>query len=215
MLSSFLICLTLISGTFVQDNSPTVEVTGRVVYEDTGQPAARHRVQLIPSAALQNARSGLRLPTAITDERGEFSLRHIGAGEYYVLTESVDQRGSELTSILTRSSDSAADAAKLDQFKKKNLRITVDGQRNVELNLRVPNPHLGTISGTVFDATHQPAAQAMVHVVSKSSDASGMSVRADDLATCCATGSLLRMGTRSKTCGLWFQPALVSSRDAC
>lgn len=76
MLSSFLICLTLISGNFVQDNSPTVEVTGRVVYEDTGQPAARRRVQLIPSAALVNARSGLRLPT---DERGEFSLRQIGA----------------------------------------------------------------------------------------------------------------------------------------
>jgi hypothetical protein len=105
MLSSFLVCLTLISGNLVQDNSPTVEVTGRVVYEDTGQPAARHRVQLIPSAALVNARSGLRLPTAITDERGEFSLRHIGAGEYYVLTESVDQRDSQLTSILTRSSD--------------------------------------------------------------------------------------------------------------
>jgi hypothetical protein len=108
MLSSFLICLTLISGTFVQDNSPTVEVTGRIVYEDTGQPAARNRVQLIPAGALLNAHSGVRLPTAITDERGEFSLRHIGAGEYYVLTESVDQRGSQLTSILTRSNDSAA-----------------------------------------------------------------------------------------------------------
>ena len=181
MLSYFLICLTLVTGTFVQENSPTVGVTGRAVYEDTGQPATRHRVQLIPSQALLNARSGLRLPTAITDEHGEFSLRHIVAGEYYVLAEPVDQRGSQqLTSILTRSSDSAADAAKLDQFKKKNVRITVDGLRNVEVSLRVPNPHFGTISGTVFDATHQPAAQAMVHIVSKSSDSSGASVRTDE-----------------------------------
>jgi hypothetical protein len=151
MLSYFLICLTLVTGTFVQENSPTVEVTGRVVYEDTGQAAPHHRVQLIPSEALLNVRSGLRLPTAITDERGEFSLRHIVAGEYYVLAEPVDQRGSQqLTSILTRSSDSAADAAKLDQFKKKNVRITVDGVRNVEVNLRLPNPHFGTISGTTL-----------------------------------------------------------------
>jgi 5-hydroxyisourate hydrolase-like protein (transthyretin family) len=181
MLSSFLICLTLITGTFVQDNQPAVVVTGRVVYEDTGQPATRHRVQIIPSEALLNARSGLRLPTTITDERGEFSLRHIVAGEYYVLAEPVDQRGNQqLTSILFRSGDSAADAAKLDQFKKKNLRVTVDGQRNVEVNLRVPNPHFGTISGMVFDAAHQPAAGATVHVVSKGNNPSGASVHTDD-----------------------------------
>ena len=180
MLSPFLICLTLITGALAQDNQPTVVVTGRVVYEDTGQPATRHRVQLIPSEALLNARGGLRLPTIVTDERGEFSLRHIGAGEYYVLAGPVDERGNQqLTSILTRSGDSAADAAKLDQFKKKNLRITVDGQRDVEVNLRVPNPHFGTISGIVFDAAHQPATGAMVHVVSKT-NTFGESVRTDD-----------------------------------
>jgi len=111
----------------------------------------------------------------------EFSLRHIGAGEYYVLAEPVDQRGSQqLTSILSRSGDSAADAAKLDHFKKKNLRITVDGQRDVEVNLRVPNPHFGTISGIVFDAAHQPAAQATVHIVSKGNGACSASVHTDD-----------------------------------
>jgi hypothetical protein len=180
MLSPFLICLTLITGALAQDNQPTVVVTGRVVYEDTGQPATRHRVHLIRSEALLNARGGLRLPTIITDDRGEFSLRHIGAGEYYVLAGPVDERGNQqLTSILTRSGDSAADAAKLDQFKKKNLRITVDGQRDVEVNLRVPNPHFGTISGIVFDAAHQPVTGAMVHVVSKS-NTFGESVRTDD-----------------------------------
>lgn len=182
MLSSFLICLTLITGTFVQNNPPAaaVLVTGRVVYEDTGQPATRHRVQLIPSEALLNVSSGLRLPTEITNERGEFSLRQIVPGEYYVLAEPLEQRRShQLTSILSRSGDSAADAAKLDQFKKKNVRITVDGQRDVEVNLRVPNPHFGTISGMVFDANHQPVAQATVHVVSKGNNF-GESVHTDE-----------------------------------
>ena len=192
MLSPFLICLALITGILAQENqqpkkteaapAATVIVTGRVVYEDTGQPASRQRVQLIVSDALLNARNGLRIPTAMTDERGEFTLKHVIAGEYYVFTEPVDRRGGrgELESVLTRSSDDDADARNLAQFKKKHPRITVDGQRNMEVNLRVPNPHYGTISGTVFDATHQPAARATVYVMSKGNDLVGMSLRTDD-----------------------------------
>ena len=65
MLSPFLICLTLITGALAQDNqSPkptaTIMVTGRAVYEDAGQPATRHRVQLIASESLLNSRSCLR-----------------------------------------------------------------------------------------------------------------------------------------------------------
>ena len=192
MLSPFLISLALITGTLVQENQPqkkteaaaapaeTFMVTGRVVYEDTGQPASRHRVQLIVSTALLNART-LRIPTAITDERGEFTLRGATAGEYYVYSEPIDKRGhSLLERVLTRSGDDDADAANLGQFKKINPSITVDGQRNVEVNLRVPNPHFGSISGIVFDAMHQPAPRATVHVVSKGDDLSGLSLRADD-----------------------------------
>lgn len=192
MLSQFLICLTFITGALAQDNqSPkkpepapagTVLVTGRVVYDDTGQPATRHRVQLIASEALLNARSGLRVPTAITNEQGEFTLHGVSAGEYYVLALSVDDhvRSRQLTSVLTRSADSAADTARVEQFKKDNLRITVDGQHNAEVSVRVPNPHFGTISGMVFDATHQPAARAMVHIVSKDKDLRGATVLTDD-----------------------------------
>jgi hypothetical protein len=193
MLSPFLICLALITGTLAQENqvpkkteavatpADTVMVMGRVVYEDTGQPATRHRVQLIDSTALLNARNRLRIPTSITDERGEFTLRAVYAGEYYVFSEPTDHRGqSQLNLVLHRSGDDDADAANLDQFKKTNPRITVDGQRNVEVNLRVPNPHFGSISGTVFDATHQPAARATVHVMTKGGDLSGTILRTDD-----------------------------------
>lgn len=193
MLSPFLICLTLITGTLAQENQPpkkpevvappaeTVMVTGRVVYEDTGHPATRHRVQLILSTGLLNARNGLRIPTAMTDERGEFTLRAVYAGEYYVFSEPIDQRRrSKLEPVLNRSGDDEADAANLDQFKKNNPKITVDGQRNMEVNLRVSNPHFGSISGTVFDATHQPAPRATVHVMSKGDDFSGMTLRTDD-----------------------------------
>lgn len=191
MLSPFLICLTLITSILAQENQPpkrteaaagTVIVTGRVVYEDTGQPATRHRIQLIVSTALLNARNGLRIPTAITNERGEFTLQRVDTGEYYVIVGPMDQRGGpqQLQSVLTRTGDSEADAARLDQFKKSHLRITVDGHRNVEVNPRVPNPHFGSISGIVFDASHQPAARAIVNVVSKGKDFLGGTVRTDD-----------------------------------
>src|SRR5258705_4834360 len=66
-------------------------VTGLAVYEDTGQPATRHRVQLIASEALSNPRGRLRIPTTITNENGEFSLRLIAAGDYYVVASPVDE----------------------------------------------------------------------------------------------------------------------------
>ena len=190
MLSPFLICLTLIT-ILAQDNqkktetaappAATVRVTGRMVYEDTEQPAPRHRVQLILATALLNARNGLGIPTAVTDERGEFALRAVTAGEYYVHSEPIDQRGrSKLELVLHRSGDDDADAANLEEFKKNSLKLTVDGQRNVEVNLRVPNPHFGSISGTVFDANQQPAPRATVHVLSKGSEVFGMTLRADD-----------------------------------
>lgn len=194
MHSPLLLCLALITGFLVQDiqtpkkSDPVLQdpaqmvmVSGRVVYEDTGQPATRHRVQLIAVEALGNARNGLRIPTAITNERGEFSLEHVSAGQYYAFAEAMDRRGSqELTMVLTRSGDDAADAARQAKFKKNNPKVTVDGLRNIEVNLRVPNPHFGTISGIVFDATHQPAARAQVRVLSKASDAFATSTRTDD-----------------------------------
>lgn len=192
MLSPFLIFLTLVTGAVAQETqSPkrtdavstpaaTIAVTGRVVYEDTGQPATRHRVQLIASEALLNARSGLRIPTVVTNERGEFSLQRVTAGEYYVLAEPIDHHSTQLNSILIRSVDAANDIARLEQFKKNHVRIIVDGRRDVEVNVRVLNPHFGTVSGTVFDASHQPVTRATVHVVSKNPETPGKSVRTDD-----------------------------------
>jgi hypothetical protein len=42
-------------------------VTGRAVYDDTGLPATRHRVQLIASELLSGPHTRFRIPTAITD----------------------------------------------------------------------------------------------------------------------------------------------------
>src|SRR5258705_2796883 len=159
---AILLCLALFTSALAQDSQaakkteavqvPTGNsiVTGRAIYEDTGQPALRHRVQLIASEALSNPRVRLRIPTAITNENGEFSLRRIAAGDYYVVASPVDEHsgGGRIFPFLGQSGDSAAYAVKLEQFKKNSIRITVDGQHNLEVNLRVPNRHFGIISGS-------------------------------------------------------------------
>jgi 5-hydroxyisourate hydrolase-like protein (transthyretin family) len=190
--SPILLCLTLFSSVLAQDSqaakkteaiqAPTGNsiVMGRAIYDDTGQPATRHRVQLIASEALSSRRGRLRIPTAITNENGEFSLRRIAAGDYYVVASPVDQHSStgQIFPFLG-SADSVTYAAKVEQFKKNSLRITVDGQHSLAVNLRLPNPHFGTISGRVLDLGGKQAVGASVHLMSTGEKSFGASVLTD------------------------------------
>ena len=157
-------------------------VIGRAVYDDTGQPATRECIHLIPSEGLFKSLSGLRIPTNCTNENGEFSLKHVAAGEYYVVPRAIDDHTSsgQTFSFLRRSDDPATDAAKLGQFKDQHVKITLDGLHPVEIDLRVTNYHFGSISGKVVDATGQPAARATVHLVSKDQKPFGASGRTDE-----------------------------------
>ncbi|HZE72654.1 MAG TPA: carboxypeptidase regulatory-like domain-containing protein [Pyrinomonadaceae bacterium] len=157
-------------------------VTGRAVYEDTGLPATRHRVQLIASELLSGPHARFRIPTAITSENGDFSLRRIAAGEYYVVARTVDQHpaGEPLFPYQGQSGDSAVDVAKVEQFKKDYTRIVVDGQHNLAVNLRVPNPHFGTISGRILESSGRPAVHAFVHLMSSGEKSFGATVLTDE-----------------------------------
>src|SRR6185295_1375566 len=74
-----------------ENSSRGAIVKGRAVYEDTGQPAPRERVQLVAIEMLANPRGPKRIPTTMTDANGEFIFLHPGAGEYYVFTQPVDE----------------------------------------------------------------------------------------------------------------------------
>ena len=191
--SPILLCFALATSALAQDSgaakkteavqAPTGNsiVTGRAIYEDTGQPATRHRVQLIASEALSNPRGRLRIPTALTSDNGEFALRRIAAGDYYVVASRVDEHSGsgQIFPFLGQSGDSVTYAAKVEQFKKNSIRITVDGQHNLAVNLRLPNPHFGTISGCVLDLGGKPAVRASVHLMSKGEKPFGASVLTD------------------------------------
>ena len=60
--------------------------------------------------------------------------------------------------------DAAAAAVRLAQYKKENIKITVDGANAIRIDLRVRNPHFGTISGRIVSDDGKPAVGAQVNL---------------------------------------------------
>ena len=165
-----------------QNSSPGSIVKGRALYEDTGQPAPRERVQLVAIELLANRRGPSRIPTTMTDANGEFIFPHPGAGEYYVVAHPVDEHvpSAEGSPFPLQTGDPVADAARLEQYKRDFPRITVNGESPVEINLRVKNPHFGSISGRIVSANGGPVAGANVHAMKTGERGFGASIVADE-----------------------------------
>ncbi len=137
-----------------QNSSSGSIVKGRALYEDTGQPAPRERVQLVAIELLANRRGANHIPTTMTDANGEFIFLHPGAGEYYVVAHPADEHVSsaEGAPFPLQSGDPVADAARVEQYKRDFPKITFNAESPVEINLRVKNPHFGGISGRIASA---------------------------------------------------------------
>ncbi len=166
----------------VQNSSGGPIVKGRAVFEDTGQPAPRQRVHLVAIEMLANRRGPNRIPTAITDANGEFVFVHPPANEYYVVTRPADAHvpSAEGSPFPLQTGDTVADAARLEQYKKDFPRITVNSDNPVEINLRVKNPHFGTISGRIVGANGLPVASAQVNFLKTGEGGFGYSLIADE-----------------------------------
>lgn len=165
-----------------QNSSRGSIVKGRVLFEDTGQPAPRERVQLIAIELVANRRGPVRIPTTMTDANGEFLFTHQAAGEYYVVAHPADAHvpSSENSPFPMQTGDPVADAARLEQYKKDFPMITVIGESPVEINLRVKNPHFGRISGRITDANEVLVPGATVHAMKTGERGFGASIIADE-----------------------------------
>jgi len=155
-------------------------VRGRAVFNDTGRPAASVRVQLISTRVLGNTGGPAMFFSSLTNDRGEFSFNGVGAGEYYVVA---DLRETPSYPFPMPTGDAAADSARLEQFRQRATRISVDGQSRVEVELRVENPHFGALSGYIFNANGEIVARTRVSCVSTEKNASqffGSSVMTDE-----------------------------------
>src|SRR6266478_3247961 len=163
-----------------QNNSGVSIVKGRALYDDSGQPVPRERVQLV-AIELLASHSG-RIPTTMTDANGEFVFTHQSAGEYYVVAHPADSHvpSAEGSPFPLQTGDPVADAARLEQYKKDFPRITVNGEGPVEINVRVKNPHFGSISGRIVNTNGGPVAGANVHAIGTSAGGLGGAIAADE-----------------------------------
>jgi len=163
-----------------QNTSRLSIVKGRALYEDSGQPAPRERVQLVAIELLGTRRG--RIPTTMTDANGEFVFLHLGAGEYYVVAHPADAhvRSAEGSPFPLQTADPVADAARLEEYKRDFPRITVNGESPIEINLRVKNPHFGSISGRIVNANGGSVAGANVHAMKTGERGFGASITADE-----------------------------------
>jgi hypothetical protein len=164
------------------ENSRGPIVKGIVTYDDTGQPAPRVRVQLIAAQSLVDRRGPQRIPTTLTAAKGEFIFVRPAAGDYYVVAHPADEHAPSAASspFPLETGDPDGDAARLEQYKQDFPRITVTGENPIEINLRLKNPHFGTISGTVMNANGEAAAGATVHVMKTGEAGFGGSVVTDE-----------------------------------
>lgn len=164
-----------------RDNTRGAVVKGVVSYEDTGDPAPRVRVQLIAADSLVERRAPQSVPTTVTAAKGEFIFVRPAAGEYYVVGHPADERsGAANSPFPLQTGDPDADAARLEQFKRDFPKITVSGENPIEVNLRIKNPHLGTISGNVISANGVPAVGATVYVMKTGDAGIGGSIITDE-----------------------------------
>lgn len=126
-----------------RDKQPAQSIVrGRVVFDDTGRPVRRAAVRLYdPAEGVRYA--GMHM--AWTDGRGEFVLRDVPAGRFYVI---VDAPGVTRQLLDAPESNDGATA------------VTVDGRGAVEVKVRVRRG--GAISGTVTYSDGDPAAGAIV-----------------------------------------------------
>jgi hypothetical protein len=166
----------------VQQNSRVYVVKGRALFDDTGQPAPRVRVQLVAIELLVNRSGPNRIPTTMTNANGEFVFVQASVGEYYVVGRPADEHGpsAQGAPFPLQTGDLVADAARLAQFKKDYPRIKVNAGSPVEINLRVKNPHFGEISGRIVSANGGVAAGADVHLMKTGERGFGLATVTDE-----------------------------------
>lgn len=138
-------------------------IRGRVVYEDSGRPAARARVRLSLSGPQPDFPP--REAETLTNERGEFRFDNLAAGRYRII---VDERRTTLPNAIAIELPIPGLTGELDpneelpeENEKEATIAEVDGTNAVEVLMRVVRP--GSISGHVLKANGEPLAGAQVN----------------------------------------------------
>lgn len=131
-------------------------VRGRAVYDDTGRPVRRARVMLLEANSQGPERTGM------TNAAGEFQIKDVPAGSYFVM---VDAAGIITPLSLIDIADINGDKLNVEEIKKYFEEVAVNGTNDVTVKVRARRG--GAISGKVTYADGDPAINVRVSVMRK------------------------------------------------
>lgn len=140
---------------------PKATVRGRIIYEDTGRAVRRASFSILGFKAGQ-PKSGL------TDDNGEFVLKDVSAGRYYV---SINSPGMlNVLSFVDFSAETAEEAqsTSLENINKNFEEIVVPEGGEIQVVVRAKRG--GAIGGRVFYSDGAPAINVKVEVMRKMSE---------------------------------------------
>jgi hypothetical protein len=132
-------------------------VRGRVIYDDTNRPVRRARVILLKTDG-----GGGMDKTGATNERGEFEVKALPAGDYFIM---VDSPGiiTPLSSIDLY--EGMNEKAALLSISKEFEKISVNGTNSVNVQVRARRG--GVVSGRVTYSDGDPAIGAQIIIMRK------------------------------------------------
>lgn len=133
-------------------------IRGRVIYDDTNRPVRRARITLLKT---DTSGGGMEKGGA-TDERGEFSIKDVAAGSYFVMVD--------LPGIITPFSSVDFDEEMSEQsaviaIKKDFDEVSVNGTNTVNVQIRARRG--GVITGRVNYQDGDPVINAQVIIMRK------------------------------------------------
>lgn len=131
-------------------------VRGRAVYDDTGRPIRRARVLLLEIESRGSERTGN------TNSSGEFQIKDVPAGSYFVM---VDIAGVITPLSFVDLEEAANNKINFEEIKKQFDEVVVDGTHDVTVKVRARRG--GAISGKVTYADGDPAVNVRINVMRK------------------------------------------------
>ncbi len=147
--------------TVEQEQIPSKSIVrGRALYDDTGRPVRRAPILLLPATG-RNEGGG---SSGMTNARGEFQVRNVRAGSYFVM---VNAPGviTPVSFVDLRELSAGPDGMNLAEVRKHFEEVTVDGMNTVDIEVRAKRG--GAISGRVSYADGNPAISVNISVMRK------------------------------------------------
>ncbi|MBA2340713.1 MAG: carboxypeptidase regulatory-like domain-containing protein, partial [Pyrinomonadaceae bacterium] len=143
-----------------EQNTPPAKsiVRGRAVYDETGRPVRRAAIMLLST----NPRGGGGEQAGLTNARGEFVLRNVRAGKYFVM---VNVPGAITPISFIDLNEVRSDSFDFDEIRQHFEEVTVDGINMVNVEVRAKRG--AAISGRVSYADGDPAINVQIALMRK------------------------------------------------